>query len=120
MYTNPPIFVTTYNPAINHRDLHRALNKHWFLIEGNKQLTEKFPKPPIIAFRRDQNIRENLVRAKLPQLNPNSNSLPKDSGFFEETLEQDETLNILLSLLEEQTVPYNSERATYNTSAERH
>ena len=69
---------------------------------------EKFPKPPIIAFRRDQNIWEILVRAKLPSLNPNSNSLPKDSGFFEETFEQDENLNFLLSLLEEQTVQYNS------------
>ena len=91
----PVVFSTTYNPAVNHRDLKRAICKHWRHIQSNEQLREIFPNPPLIAYRKARNIREMIVRAKLPKQTP----VPDDSGFVEEP---DETLDILLSLLEEQ------------------
>ena len=90
----PLVFSTTYNPFVNHKDVKQAINKHWHLIQQNPQLSEIFPKQPFVAFRKAQNIREKLIRAKLTST-PHSH----DSGFFEEP---DETLDILLSLLEEQ------------------
>ena len=82
----------------------QAINKHWHLIQQNPQLLEIFPKQPFVAFRKAQNIREKLIRAKLTNTDPNKSTKiitpnPRDSVFFEEP---DETLNIFLSLLEEQ------------------
>ena len=100
----PLVFLTTYNPFVNHKDVKQAIYKHWHLIQQNPQLSEIFPKQLFVAFRKKQNIREKLIRAKLTSTDPNrsteiTTSHSHDSGFFEEP---DETLNILLSLLEEQ------------------
>ena len=96
----PVVFSTTYNPAINHGDLKRAIHKHWRHIQGNEQLREIFPNPPLIAYKKAKNIREMIIRAKLPL--PSQTPVPDDSGFVEEP---DETLDTLLSLLEEQVTP---------------
>ena len=100
----PLVFSTTYNPFVNHKDVKQAIDKHWHLIQQNPQLSEIFPRQPFVAFRKAQNIREKLIRAKLTSTDPNRSTeiiTPHsyDSGFFEEP---DETLHILLSLLEEQ------------------
>ena len=42
----PTFFSTTYNPAVNHRDLRRALNKHWPHIQSKDTLRKIFPNPP--------------------------------------------------------------------------
>ena len=101
----PTVFTTTYNPSINHGDLKKAVNKHWHLIQRNPILGKIFPKPPMIAFKKAQNIKEKLVRAKLSNPTDRTNEgptpIPVDSGFDE----PDETLNILFSLLEEQLSP---------------
>lgn len=100
----PLVFSTTYNPYINHGDLNKAIKNNWSLIQCHETLSRIFPEPPFIAYRKDQNIREKMVRAKLNQSpidsSPQKLTLtPQESGFLEDP---DETLNILISLLEEQ------------------
>ena len=102
------VFTTTYNPCINHSDLNRAIND-LPLIQRNETLRRIFPNPPFIAFKKDQNIREKLIRAKFnqslidfistQQLSPIPDYSSDDSGFGKG---HDETLEILISLLEEQ------------------
>ena len=94
----PLVYSTTYNPAVNHRDLRRALDRHWQHIQSNDKLREIFPNPPLIAYKKAKNIQETIVRAKLPEAK--QSPVQEDSGFIDD--EPDETLEILLSLLEEQ------------------
>ena len=64
-----------------------------------------FPKPPLVAFKKVQNITEKLFRAKLTkdtQLSKNLLPDNDDSGYQED---HDETLAILVSLLNEQKSP---------------
>ncbi len=60
--TTPLVLSTTYNPYINHGDLNKAINKHWSLIQCNNTLSRIFPEPPVIAFRKDLNIRESWLK----------------------------------------------------------
>ena len=70
---------------------------------------QRNPNASFIAFKKDQNIREKLIRAKLnqspidfistQQLSPIPDDSSDDSGFGKG---HDETLEILISLLEEQ------------------
>ena len=70
---------------------------------------QRNPNDPFIALKKDQNIREKLIRAKLnqspidfiplPTAPPIPNDSSDDSGFGKG---HDETLEILISLLEEQ------------------
>ena len=100
----PLVLSKTYNPHINHGDLNQAINKHWSMIQRNEILSGIFPDPPFIAYRKDQNIQEKLIRAKLNQSLTDStsqqlNHTSHDSGFIDDP---DDTLDILVSLLEEQ------------------
>ena len=71
--------------------LKQTIKKHWRLIENNKTPREIFPEPPIIAYRNNDSLRKELVRAKLKpigdtdQMNqikqtqiPNHTPLPAD------------------------------------------
>ena len=40
--------------------------KHWNVIEKNVRLKMVFPKPPMIAYSQSENLRNSLVKAKLP------------------------------------------------------
>ncbi len=55
-----PLILTfkTANPNLN-----KIINKHWHLVEHctNK---EAFPEKPIIAYRRNKNLSDKLVRAR--------------------------------------------------------
>ncbi len=99
----PLVFSTTYNPYINQSDLNKSIKQNWSLIRNHETLSGIFPDPPFIAYRKDQNIREKMIRAKLNRspTDPTSKQLapPPDYSGFEDP---DETLNILISLLEEQ------------------
>ena len=79
--------------------MRQAVNKHWHYIQSNETLRKIFPNPPLIAFKKAKNIREMIVRAKLPNTQPTP--VLDDSGFHE----PDETLDILVSLLQEQLTP---------------
>ena len=60
----PLVFTTTYNPHL--RGYSSALTHSWKYIEENKILKRVFPNKPILAFRRNKNLQDTLVRARLP------------------------------------------------------
>ena len=62
----PLVFKTKYNPHFAGKYIRQALLKHWNIIEKNVRLKMAFPKPPIKAYSRSENLRDSLVKAKLP------------------------------------------------------
>ena len=62
----PLVFKTKYNPHFARKYIRQALLKHWNIIEKNVRLKMIFPKPPMIAYSRSENLRDSLVKAKLP------------------------------------------------------
>ena len=63
-----PVFVVTYDPRLP--NIPAIQRKHWRAMVGMDQyMSEVFPEPPLTAFKRPKNIKEYLVRAKLPGLN---------------------------------------------------
>jgi hypothetical protein len=52
-------FVLTFHPRL--RQLGTVLRKHFHLIQRNERLRKAFPDTPIVAFRRQQNLKDMLV-----------------------------------------------------------
>ena len=58
-----PVFVVTYNPRLP--NIPAIQRKHWRAMVGMDQyMSEVFPEPHLTAFKRPNNIKEYLVRAK--------------------------------------------------------
>ena len=56
------------------------LRKHFHILLSSKRCREVFKHPPIVAYRRTSNLRDILVKAKLPTItSPNNTSLPPGS-----------------------------------------
>ena len=96
---SPLVFTTTYNPALFHKDISRAITKHWPLIHSDETLTEIFPNTPFIAFKKYKNIREKIIRAKLPPDTTESESDIDDPSPENNSPELQETLEDLIALL---------------------
>ena len=62
----PLVFKTKYNPHFAGKYIGQTLLKHWNIIEKNVRLKMVFPKPPMIAYSRSENLHNSLVKAKLP------------------------------------------------------
>ena len=60
---SPLVFTTTYSPHLS--GFRKALLHNWEIIEKSDYLRNIFSKKPIIAFRRNKNLRDTLVRARL-------------------------------------------------------
>ena len=61
-----PIFSLTYDPRLPAIQSIQA--KHWrSMVSQDPYLCEVFKQPPLTAFRRQRNIRDNLIRAKVPK-----------------------------------------------------
>ena len=59
-----PIFVVTYDPRLP--NIPRVVNKHYrAMVAQDEYLKDVFPEPPMVAHRRQKNIREYLIRAKV-------------------------------------------------------
>ena len=58
------IFVITYNPALP--SVSAILQKHWRVMTHDPYLKKVFPEPPMVAFRRPKNLRDILIKAKVP------------------------------------------------------
>ena len=82
----PLVFTTTYNPHLS--GFSRALTRHWEIISKHKKLSKIFPKTPMIAYRRGQNLQDTLVRARIHPMPDGNNTIWSDE------------LDILISLLE--------------------
>ena len=62
----PLVFSTKFTGHLESYTLKQTLLKYWNHIENDRKLNTIFPKSPIIAFQRANNIQDNLVKAKLP------------------------------------------------------
>ena len=62
----PLVFNTKYNRNFAGKYIRQALLKHWNIIDKNVRLKMIFPKPPMIAYSRSENLRDSLVKAKFP------------------------------------------------------
>ena len=68
-----PIFAVTFDPRLP--SLGNIMAKHWrSMVSRNKYLEEVFKRPPLIAYKRQQNLRGHLVRAKVA---PSKGPYPK-------------------------------------------
>ena len=64
--------MVTYDPRLP--DLPGIQKKHWrYVVTPDQYMAEVFPEPSLIAYRRQQNIKEFLVRAKFPPRNKQKN-----------------------------------------------
>ena len=60
-----PIFAVTWDPRLP--SIPSIQNKHWrSMVSQNPYLAEVFAEPPLTAYKRQRNIRDNIVRAKVP------------------------------------------------------
>jgi hypothetical protein len=63
--TNRPVFVVLFDPRLP--SVPRITKKHWRSMVGEENyLKSVFPEPPLVAYKRQTNIKETLIRAKLP------------------------------------------------------
>ena len=57
----PLVFITTYTPHIRKEELRAKIVKHWHKIENHRELSKLFPKPPIMAYKRAQNLKDTVI-----------------------------------------------------------
>ena len=63
--TGRAIMVVTFDPRLP--SIQKILKKHWrTMVSNDPHLKEVFPLPPLVAYRRPQNIRDKIVRSKIP------------------------------------------------------
>jgi hypothetical protein len=70
--STPLVFTTIFDPHT--RNLKIALLKHWHYITNNKFVSNLFPKPPLIAYKRGPNIADRLIRSRLSPLKTENHS----------------------------------------------
>ena len=60
------VFVLTYHPALP--SLTKILAKHWRSMTRDPYLKKIFPKPPMVAYKRQPSIKDKLIQAKVPEI----------------------------------------------------
>merc|ERR1712129_167342 len=61
-----PVFVATWDPRLP--SLSPILQKHWrSMTLMDPHLKEVFPEPPIVAHKSTKNLKDCLIRAKVPE-----------------------------------------------------
>ena len=73
--TDRPVFVTTNNPSLP--NLKNVIKKYYLILTATERCQVAFKDTPLLAYRRPENLRDFLVRAKLKQSPPNNANLPK-------------------------------------------
>ena len=64
-HTRRPVFAVTFDPRLP--DLPEMQRKHWRSMTGqDEHLATVFQDPPLVAFKRQKNLSDFLIRAKLP------------------------------------------------------
>ena len=61
-----PVFVIHYDPRLP--SIPAIIKKHWRSMIQDPRLKEVFPKPPLVAYKRPKNIRDKIIRSKVPPL----------------------------------------------------
>ncbi|XP_078583735.1 uncharacterized protein LOC144866254 [Branchiostoma floridae x Branchiostoma japonicum] len=64
-----PVLVTTYNPHLP--PVNNILRKYWNILQLSPRTRELFKDPPLVAYRRNKNLKDTLVRAQIPKENNN-------------------------------------------------
>ena len=60
-----PVFALTYDPRLP--PIQNIQARHWrSMVSQDPYLSEVFEQPPLTAFRRQKNIKNHLIRAKVP------------------------------------------------------
>ena len=60
-----PVLAITYDPRLP--CIPQILKRHWrTMVKSDSHLAETFPLPPLTAYRRPANIRNKLIRSKIP------------------------------------------------------
>ena len=59
-----PVFVVSWDPRLPSMDA--LQQKHWRAMTNDPYLKEVFPEPPITAFKKQKNIRDLVIRARVP------------------------------------------------------
>ena len=62
-----PVFVVNFDPRLP--AISAILSKHWRTMTQDPRLKEIFPEPPLVAYKRPQNIKDKIIRAKVPPIN---------------------------------------------------
>ena len=62
--TTRPVFVVRHDPRLP--SVTKIVHKHYRSMVQDPYLAEVFPDPPLVAYTRPSNIRDKLIRAKLP------------------------------------------------------
>ena len=60
-----PVFALKYNPRLP--SISNIQAKHWRSMSNDPYMKEVFPQPPITAYRRQKNLRDFIIRAKVSQ-----------------------------------------------------
>ena len=61
-----PVLAITYDPRLP--CIPQILKRHWrTMVKADPHLAETFPLPPLTAYRRPENIRNKLIRSKIPE-----------------------------------------------------
>ena len=64
-----PVFTVLYDPHMPSAS--KIMKKHWkTMVCTDPMLKETFPKPPLVAYRRPANLRQKLIRSKVPPMMP--------------------------------------------------
>ena len=66
--SNRPVFVITFDPRLP--SISGIIQKHWRTMKADPHLAETFPLPPLVAYKRPANIRDKLIRSKVPPKAP--------------------------------------------------
>ena len=61
-----PVLSIEYHPSLP--SLSKILSKHWRVMTKDPYLAEIFPLPPMVSYRRPENLKDKLVRAKVPKI----------------------------------------------------
>ena len=63
-----PVFVINYDPRLP--SITQIIGRHWRTMSQDPYLAEIFPLPPLVAYKRPPNIKDILIRAKIPDSPP--------------------------------------------------
>ena len=62
-----PVFAVTFDPRTP--PFPSVLAKHWrAMTSQDAHLAQVFPLPPLVAYKRQRNIRDRLIRAQVPKV----------------------------------------------------
>jgi len=68
--TDRPVFVALFDPR--HPSIPNITRKHWkSMVSQDNYLKEVFPEPPLVAYKRQANIKDKIIKAKVPKILPN-------------------------------------------------